>query len=50
MRKYLVLPLLAVGLLVGTLGTTALAGTSATGSTYYPRHTSQGQKLFFSVD
>lgn len=51
MRKYLVLPVLAVGLLVGTLGTTAFAGTSTTGSsTYYPGHNSQGQKLFFSVD
>jgi hypothetical protein len=51
MRKYLILPVLAVGLLLGTLGTTAFAGTGAIGSsTYYPGQNSQGQKLFFSVD
>jgi hypothetical protein len=46
MRKYLVLPVLGVCLLVGTLGTTALAGSS----TYYVGSNSQHQKLFFSVD
>lgn len=46
MRKYLVMPVLGVGLLLGTLATTA----SASSSTYYAGQNSQGQKLFFSVD
>jgi hypothetical protein len=46
MRKYLVLPVLGVCLLVGALGTTALAGSS----TYYAGSNSQHQKLLFSVD
>jgi hypothetical protein len=46
MRKYLVLPVLGVALLLGTLGTSAFAGSS----TYYPGHNSQGKTLFFSVN
>jgi hypothetical protein len=46
MRRYLVLPVLGVCLLLLTLGPTALAG----GSTYYAGKNSQGQKLLFTVD
>lgn len=46
MRKYLILPVLGVALLLGTLATSASAGSS----TYYAGQNSQGQKLFFSVD
>jgi hypothetical protein len=46
MRKYLALPVLGVALLLGTLATSASAGSS----TYYAGQNSQGQKLFFSVD
>ncbi len=47
MRRYLVLPVLGVGVLLLTLGSTALAGG---GSTYYAGKSSQGQKLLFTVD
>jgi hypothetical protein len=47
MRKYLGLSVLGVCLLVLTMGTTALAGTS---STYYAGKNAQGQKLLFSID
>lgn len=50
MRRYLVLPMLGVCLLVLTLGWTALAGGSTGGSTYYAGKNSQGQKLLFTVD
>lgn len=46
MRKYFVMPVLGVALLLGTLAPTASAGSS----TYYAGHNSQGQKLLFSVD
>ena len=46
MRRYLVLSVLGVCLLVLAPGTAALAG----GSTYYAGKNSQGQKLLFSVD
>jgi hypothetical protein len=46
MRKYLVLPVVAVALLLGTLTASASTGSS----TYYAGRSSQGQKLFFSVD
>ncbi len=46
MRKYLVLPVLGVCLVLLSLGSTALAG----GSTYYAGKNSQGQKLLFTVD
>src|SRR5437660_3402012 len=46
MRKYLVLSVLGVCLLMLMPGTTAFAGNS----TYYAGKTSQGQKLLFSVD
>jgi len=46
MRRYLVLSVLGVCLLVLAPGTTAFAG----GSTYYAGKNSQGQKLLFSVD
>lgn len=46
MRKYLVLPVLGVALLLGTLASSASAGSS----TYYAGKNAQGQKLFFSVD
>ena len=46
MRKYLVLSLLGVCLLVLAPGGAAFAG----GSTYYAGKNSQGQKLLFSVD
>ena len=50
MRRYLVLPVLGVCLLLLTLGATALAGAGAGGSTYYAGTNSQGQKLLFTVD
>ena len=46
MRRYLVLSVLGVCLLVLVPGTTASAGNS----TYYAGKNSQGQKLLFSVD
>ncbi len=46
MRRYLVLSVLGVCLLVLVPGTTAFAGNS----TYYAGKNSQGQKLLFSVD
>jgi hypothetical protein len=46
MRRYLVLSLIGVCLLVFVTGTSAFAGSS----TYYAGTNSQGQKLFFSVD
>jgi hypothetical protein len=46
MRKYLVLSVLGVCVLVLAPGTSAFAG----GSTYYVGKNSQGQKLLFSVD
>jgi hypothetical protein len=46
MRKYLVLSVLGVCLLMLMPGTTAFAGNS----TYYAGKNSQGQKLLFSVD
>jgi hypothetical protein len=46
MRRYLVLPVLGVCLLLLTSGPTALAG----GSTYYAGKNSQGRKLLFTVD
>lgn len=46
MRKYLVLPVVGVCLLLLMSGPTALAG----GSTYYAGKNSQGQKLLFTVD
>lgn len=46
MRKYLILPVVGVALLLGTLATSA----SANSSTYYAGQNSQGQKLLFSVD
>jgi hypothetical protein len=46
MRRYLVLSMLGVCLLVLVPGTTASAGTS----TYYAGKNAQGQKLLFSVD
>jgi hypothetical protein len=45
MRRYLVLPVLGVCVLLLTLGSTAIAGSS----TYYAGKTAQGQKLLFSV-
>jgi hypothetical protein len=47
MRRYLVLPMLGVCVLLLTLGSSALAGG---GSTYYAGKNSQGQKLLFTVD
>jgi hypothetical protein len=46
MRRYLVLSLIGVCVLVFVTGTSAFAGSS----TYYAGTNSQGQKLFFSVD
>ena len=46
MRRYLVLSLIGVCLLVFVTGTSASAGSSR----YYAGTNSQGQKLFFSVD
>jgi hypothetical protein len=46
MRKYLVLPIIGVVLLLSTLTTTASAGSSA----YYPGQNAQGKKLFFAVN
>lgn len=46
MRKYLVLPVLGVALLLGGLASSASAGSS----TYYAGQNSQHQKLFFSID
>ena len=46
MRRYLVLSVLGLCLLVLAPGTAAFAG----GSTYYAGKNSQGQKLLFSVD
>ena len=46
MRRYLVLSVLGVCLLVFASGTAALAG----GSTYYAGKNTQGQKLLFTVD
>ena len=46
MRRYLVLPVVGVVLLLLMSGPTALAG----GSTYYAGKNSQGQKLLFTVD
>lgn len=46
MRRYLVLSVLGICLLVLVPGTSAFAGNS----TYYAGKNSQGQKLFFSVD
>ena len=46
MRRYLVLSMLGVCLLVLVPGTTAFAGNS----TYYAGKNSQGQKLLFSMD
>jgi hypothetical protein len=47
MRRFLVLPVLGVCVLVITLGSTAVAGG---GSRYYAGNNSQGQKLLFTVD
>lgn len=46
MRRYLVLPVLGMCLVLLMSGPTALAG----GSTYYTGKNSQGQKLLFTVD
>lgn len=50
MRRYVVLPILGLSLLLLTLGATALAGASIAGSTYYAGKNSQRQKLLFTVD
>src|SRR5436190_20947428 len=47
MRRYLILPVVGVCVLLLTLGSAALAGG---GSTYYAGKNSQGQKLLFTVD
>src|SRR5206468_3056212 len=46
MRKYLILSVLGISLLMLVPGTTAFAGSSK----YYAGKNSQGQKLLFSVD
>jgi hypothetical protein len=45
-RRYLVASLLGIGLLAGTFGQAAFAGSS----TYYAGKNAQGQKLLFTVD